>query len=65
MSLVKDYFKCLSITKNTKQNGSPYLFLKLQNSQEIVDGYLWKNLELYQKRIQVDTLYAIKDLIEN
>ena len=60
MPLKRDYFKCLSITKNTKQNGDPYLFIKLQNSKEIVDGYLWKKIELYQKRILKDGLYAIK-----
>ena len=60
MSLSKDYFKCLSITKNIKKDGNPYLFLKLQNSKEIIYGYLWNKLELYQSKIKVDCVYAIK-----
>ena len=60
MSLSKDYFKCLSITKNIKKDGNPYLFLKLQNSRQIIHGYLWNNLELYQSKIKVDCVYAIK-----
>ncbi len=60
MSLSKDYFKCLSITKNIKKDGNPYLFLKLQNSKEIIYGYLWNKLELYQSKIKVDGVYAIK-----
>ena len=60
MPLKKDYFKCLSLKKNKKKNGQPYLFLKLQNSREVVGGYLWERVELYDKRISSDGLYAIK-----
>ena len=52
MPLKRDYFKCLSVTKNTKKNGEPYLFVKLQNRKGILPGYLWEKIELYKKKIQ-------------
>ena len=41
MPLKRDYFKCLSVVKNTKKNGDPYLFVKLQNKK----GIIWNTLK--------------------
>ena len=60
MPLKRDYFKCLSVAKNTKKNGEPYLFVKLQNKKGIICGYIWKRIDLYKERIKANGLYAIK-----
>ena len=60
MPLYKDYYKCLSIVENTKKNGEDYLYLKLQNKNTIIDGYLWSNTEFYRKKIINNQIYAIK-----
>ena len=60
MPLIKDYYKCISVTQNTKKNGDPYLFLRLQNHNTITDAYVWENVSLYKDRIINDGIYAIK-----
>ena len=60
MPLKRDYFKCLSVAKNTKKNGEPYLLVKLQNRKGIICGYIWEKIDLYKERIKANGLYAIK-----
>jgi len=60
MPLKRDYFKCLSVVKNTKKNGEPYLFVKLQNKKGIICGYIWEKIDLYKERIKANGFYAIK-----
>lgn len=60
MSPHKDYFKCLSVKENTKKNGENYLYLKLQNKDTIIDGYLWNNVEFYKSRLVDNRIYAVK-----
>ena len=60
MPLYKDYYKCLSIVENTKKNGEDYLYLKLQNKEAIIDGYLWNNIHIYKQKIVSNQIYAIK-----
>ena len=51
MTLYRDYYKCLDIVENKKKNGEDYLYLKLQNKDAIIDGYLWSNVHIYKKKI--------------
>lgn len=60
MSPYKDYFKCLSVKENTKKNGENYLYLKLQNKDTIIDGYLWNNVDFYKSRLVDNRIYAVK-----
>jgi len=60
MSPYKDYYKCLSVKENTKKNGENYLYLKLQNKDTIIDGYLWNNVEFYKSRLVDNRIYAVK-----
>ena len=60
MSLKKNYYKCVSVSENTKKNGDPYLFLRLENKDSIVDGYLWENIHLYKGVVAADGIYAVK-----
>tara|TARA_S200000501_G_scaffold363032_1_gene393263 strand:+ start:2358 stop:3065 length:708 start_codon:yes stop_codon:yes gene_type:complete len=60
MSIYKDYYKCLSVKENTKKNGENYLYLKLQNKDTIIDGYLWNNVEFYKSRLVDNGIYAVK-----
>ena len=64
MSLKKNYYKCVSVTENTKKNGDSYLFLRLENKDSIVDGYLWENIDLYKGVVAADGIYAIKYKID-
>lgn len=65
MSLKKNYYKCLSVTENTKKNGDPYLFLRLENKDSIVDGYIWDNIDIYKNVVSEDGIYAIKYQIDS
>lgn len=60
MSPYKDYYKCLFVKENTKKNGENYLYLKLQNKDTIIDGYLWNNVEFYKRRLVDNKIYAVK-----
>ena len=60
MPLKKDYYKCIFVSENTKKNGEPYLFLRLENKDNIIDGYLWDNIDLYKNLITATAIYAIK-----
>ena len=60
MSIYKDYYKCLSVKENTKKNGENYLYLKLQNKDTIIDGYIWNNVGFYKVRLVDNRIYAVK-----
>ena len=60
MPLKKDYYKCIFVSENTKKNGDSYLFLRLENKDNIIDGYLWDNIHLYKNLIRATGIYAIK-----
>ena len=64
MSLKKNFYKCLSVTENTKKNGEPYLFLRLENKDSIIDGYMWENIDIYKDVVFEDGVYAIKYQID-
>ena len=60
MPLYKDYYKCLSIVENTKKNGEDYLYLKLQNKETIIDGYLWNNIHIYKMSTEPNLINSNK-----
>lgn len=64
MSLKKNFYKCLSVTENKKKNGEPYLFLRLENKDSIIDGYMWENIDIYKDIVFEDGVYAIKYQID-
>ena len=58
--LTKKYYKCIKVQRLKKNNGDPYIQLRLINSNQIIDGYIWDMISLYEKRINEDSIYAIK-----
>jgi len=58
--LIKDYYKCIQLQTLKKNNGSPYLKIRLLNDCGIIDGYLWDMIDFYAKKINQNSIYAIK-----
>ena len=53
--LTKKYYKCIKVQRLKKNNGDPYIQLRLINSNQIIDGYIWDMISLYEKRINEDS----------
>ena len=60
----RGFYRCVNFNKLLKNDGTPYIKLRLINSSEYIDGYLWSILDIYEKRISKGCVYAVKAIKE-
>ena len=60
----RGFYRCINFNKFVKNDGSPYIKIRLVNTSEYIDGYLWSMLDIYEKRIKKGDVYAVKAIKE-